>query len=170
LAARYCIRQDANGFIELWLLSVALAGAAVAILLSTRRGIGDRRQRRIAFFWVGALACFLLFTGGFALTIFRWCYESAAPSLGMVLPNAPGKSLDTMICLSPHALAMIHGWILIVVACVAATGLLVLGFQLKGAVRRAVSIAGGALALLFAAANGGLMVFSASWCQSGRLF
>lgn len=169
LSARYCTRQDARGFIELWLVAVALVAGAVAIVRSIRRGIPDERRRGSALFGLGVLVCLLLFTGGFAFTIFRWCYESAAPSLGMIVPNAPA-GIDAMICLSSHALEMIDGWILIVVSCVAAAALLVLGRQLKGTLRRALSFAGAAAVALFATANGGLMLFGASWCQSQRLF
>lgn len=169
MSARYCIRADARGFIELWLVLVALAGGVVAIVRFLRRGIVDPRSRRAALFGVGVLACLILFTAGFAFTIFRWCYESAAPSLGMMVPNAP-KGIDAMICLSSHALEMIDGWILIVASCITAAGLLVLGWQLKGTLRRALSYAGAAAAALFATANGGLMLFGASWCQSQRLF
>lgn len=165
LSARYCIRQDARGFIELWLLAVLLAGAIVAIW----RGIRDRQRKRMAMFWVAALTCAIVFTCGFGLTIFRWCYESAAPSLGMMVPDAP-KGIDAMICFSSHARELIDGWILIVVSCIAAIALLVLGFRGKGVLRRAVSFAGSGLGLLFATANGGLMLFGVSWCQSSRLF
>ena len=169
LAARYCVRQDARGFIELWGLFVGLAGGAVAIALRLRSGIADKTRQRTAWFAFGVLACFLALTGGVAWAIFRWCYESAPASLGMA-SNAPGN-VDLKICLTMHALETIDGWMLIVVACLAALGLLVLGiFQSKSVVRRAVSFAGAAAALLFAIASGGLIFFGISWCQSQRLF
>lgn len=171
LAARYCIRQDARGFIELWGLLVALAAGTSAILLSARRRLGDRKYRLAAVIFAGALGCIILFTGGVAVTIFWWCYESAAASLGMVLPNSFGTNLNTMICLSSHAVETIDQWILIVVSLIVAIGLVVLGiFRYKSVVRRAFTFAGAAVALLFAAANGGLMLFALSWCQSSRLF
>ena len=76
-----------------------------------------------------------------------------------------------MICLSPHAVETIDEWILAVVSFIAAIGLIVLGiFRLKNLLRRALTFAGAAVALVFALANGGLMLFGLAWCQSPRLF
>ena len=170
LTARYCIRQDARGFIELWALLVAVAGAAIALLLSLRRRIGDRTYRLVVVIWAGALTCFLALTLGFALTIFRWCYESAAANLGFVAPNAPAH-LDMMSCLSMRVLNLVDGWILIVALSIAAIALLVLAiFRLRSLWRRALTFAGVAVALLFAVASGGLKAFGIYWCQSSRLF
>jgi hypothetical protein len=169
LAARYCVRQDARGFLELWGLSVGLAGGVVAIASRLRRGIPDKTRYRAGWVVLGVLACLLALTGGVAWTLLRWCYESAPAALGMA-SNAP-PNVDFKICLAMHALETIDGWVLIVVACLATIGLLVLGiFQSKSAVRRALSFTGAAAALLFAIANGGLILFGVSWCQSQRLF
>lgn len=170
LAARYCVRQEARGLVELWALLVALTAGTVALLRSVRRGIGDRTHRRVAISAAAALACFILLTVVVGGTIFRWCYESAAPSLGLVAPDAP-RGIDALVCLSPHAVGMMSGWILIVAACLVALGLVALGvLRFKGAARRALAFAGAGAALLFALADGGLMLFSISWCQSQRLF
>jgi hypothetical protein len=170
LAARYCVRQDARGFVELWGLFVALAAAAVAISISLRRGIGNRLRQRTAFFALGALACLILVTCAVAWAILRWCYESAPALLGMA-PNASGTFLNTEICFSLHALEMMDGWILIAASCIVAVVLLALGiFQLESRVRRALWFAGAAVALIFASASAGLVLFGASWCQSQRLF
>lgn len=168
LAARYCVRQDARGLVELWALLVLLTAGTVALLRSGRRGIGD--QTRVAVFAAASLACFVVLTVGVGGTIFRWCYESAAPSLGLVAPDTP-RGIDALVCLSPHAVGMMSGWILIVLACVVTIGLLALGFvRCKGAARRALAFAGAGAAFLFVLAAGGLMLFSISWCQSQRLF
>jgi cytochrome bd-type quinol oxidase subunit 2 len=170
LALRYCVRQDARGLIALWALLVALTAGAVTLLRSLRRDIGDRTRRRMVVFAFAALACFILLTVGVGGTIFRWCYESAAPSLGLVAPDVP-RGIDALVCLSPHAVGMMSGWILIVLACLVSIGLLALGvLRLRGAVRRALAFAGAGVALLFALADVGLMLFSISWCQSQRLF
>jgi hypothetical protein len=170
LSARYCIRQDARGFIELWALLIALAGAAIAILLSARQRMADRKYRRAALIWTGVLACFILFTGGVALTTFWWCYQSAAASLGMP-PSSSATNIDMKICMSLHAVETIDEWILAVVSFIAAIGLIVLGiFRLKNLLRRALIFAGAAVVLVFALANGGLMLFGLAWCQSPRLF
>lgn len=171
LTARYCARQDARGFIELWGLLIAVAGAAIAILLSARRRIGDRKYRLVAYMSASILACVIFLTGGFALTIFWSCYESAPASLGMVVPNSFGTNLNTMVCVSLHAVETIDEWILTSVFFVASLGLLVMGIlRVRSIVRRALAFAGGAVALLFALANGGLMLFGLAWCQSSRLF
>ncbi len=138
-------------------------------MTALRRETGDRTHRRIAMLGTGVLACLVVLTVGFAVTVFRWCYLSAAPSLGLVPPDAP-HGIDAMICLSTHIVEITNGWILIVAAFVAATGLIALGVFQKSAVRRAVSFAGSAAAVLFAVADGGLMLFGVSWCQSQRLF
>jgi hypothetical protein len=148
---------------------IALAGAAIVILLSARQRVGDRKDRLAAFIWAGALGCVMLFSAGVASTIFWWCYQSAAASLGM--PSSSGTNLNMMICLSPHAVETIDEWILAVVSFIAATGLIILGiFRLKNLLRRALTFAGAAVALVFALANGGLMLFGLAWCQSSRLF
>lgn len=171
LAARYCIRQDVRGFIELWALFLALAGATIALLLAARRHINDRTYRLAALIYAGVLACLTFLTVAFAATIFRWCYESAAASLGMVESNSPTKGLDAMICLSSHALGMMNGWILTVITVAVTIGLLVLAiFRIKRPMGRALAFSGAAVGLVFAFAVGGMMLFSASWCQSSRLF
>jgi hypothetical protein len=112
----------------------------------------------------------MLLTAGVASTIFWWCYQSAAASLGMP-PSSSGTNLDMMICLSPHAVETIDEWILAVVSFIAAIGLIVLGiFRLKNLLRRALTFAGAAVVLVFALANDGLMLFGLAWCQSPRLF
>jgi hypothetical protein len=158
LSAKYCIRQDARGFIELWGLSIALAAAAIAV----------RREARV---WAGLLACLILLTVVVALTIFWWCYQSATATLGMVLPNSYGTFLNTMSCMSTHAVETIDEWILLVLSFIAAIGLVVLGIlRLKSLAGRALTFTGAAVALLFAAANGFLILFGLAWCQSSRLF
>jgi len=158
LAAKYCIRQDARGFIELWGLSIALTVGAIATLRSSR-------------FFASVLIFFVLAGGGVALATFWSCYESAGPSLGVVLPNSPARGLDAMICLSSHAVENIEGWILLVVSIVVACGLAVLGvLGPKSLTRRALVFAGAAAALLFAIGLGALLLFGISWCQSSRLF
>lgn len=170
LSARYCVRQDARGFIELWGLLIALAGAAIAILLSARQRMRDRKYRRAALIWAGILACFILLTGGVALITFWWCYQSAAASLGMP-PSSSVTNIDMKICMSSHAVETIDEWILAVVSFIAAIGLIVLGiFRLKNLLGRALTFAGAAVVLVFALANGGLMLFGLAWCQSSRLF
>jgi cytochrome bd-type quinol oxidase subunit 2 len=170
LAARYCVRQDARGIVELWGLLVALTAGTVAILRFVRHGSGDRTRRRVAVSAAAALACFIVLTVGVGGTIFRWCYESAAPSLGFVAPDTP-RGIDALVCLSPHAVGMMNGWILIVLTCLVAIGLLALGIvRCKGAARRALAFGGAGAAFLCALAGGGLMLFSISWCQSQRLF
>jgi len=157
LTARYCVRQDARGFIALWAVVVALAAAAAG-------------TRRVSRFAAVALASLIVLSVGFASIVFRWCYESAAPSLGLVV-GTPGKGLDAIVCLSPHAVEMIYGWIAIVVSCVAAIGLVLFGIsQRKSALRRGLSFGGAVAALLFAAANFAFMLFGIAWCQSQRLF
>jgi len=170
LAARYCVRQDIRGFVELWGLLLGLAGAAFAIFYVARTGVEDRVRRTAAFICAGILTCLMLCTAALWFTIFRWCYLSAAASLGMA-PSTPVPGLDAMICLNSNALATINGWILVVVSCVAAIGLLFLGiFRMKRLLSRAISYAGAAVTLLFAVVNGFLIVFGTSWCQSHRLF
>lgn len=170
LAVRYCVRQDARGLVELWALLVALTAGTAALLRSLRRGIEDRTRRSVAVFAFATLAGFIVLSVAVAGTILRWCYESAAPSLGLVAPNTP-RGIDALVCLSPHAVGMMSGWILIVLACLVAIGLLALGvLRLKGAVRRALAFAAAGVAFLFALADAGLMLFSISWCQSQRLF
>jgi hypothetical protein len=159
LVARYCIRQDARGLLELWAVLVVLAAAFVALV-----------RRRATRFLTGVFVVFWVLTAGLASTVFLWCFESAAPSLGTVLPSSPKLGLGAMICLNSHALEIIDGWILIVISCIGASLLLVLNGRLKSTVGRGLSFAGIAGALLFATANSGLILFSAAWCQSNRLF
>jgi hypothetical protein len=149
---------------------VALAAAAIVILLSARQRIGDRKYRRAARTWTGVLACFILLTGGVALTTFWWCSESAAASLGMP-PSSSATNIDMKVCMSMHAVETIDEWILAVVSFIAAIGLIVLGiYRLKNLLRRTLAFAGAAMALIFALANGGLVLFGLAWCQSPRLF
>jgi len=156
LAARYCIRQDARGFIELWGLVLVLAGAATA----TR-----------ATWWRGTLACAILLTGALAAAIFWACAASAPASLGTVAANPYGRNLDAMICVSSHAVETIDEWISIVAAFVVAIGLIALGiFRFRKLPARGFAFAAGAVLLLFAAANGGLLLVGLSWCHSSRLF
>lgn len=170
LTARYCLRQDARSFIELWALSIALAGTVVAIYLSRRHRMADRNQRRVVLTSTAILTCFAALTLALGLAIFRWCYESAAATLGVILPDASGN-LDFMSCLNLHALETADGWIVIVVSGIVAIGLLALAmFRLKGRVRRALTFIAGAAALFFAVGNVGLVLFGISWCQSSRLF
>jgi hypothetical protein len=170
LAARYCIRQDARGFIELWGLLIALAAAETGVLLSARR-MGDRKHRVWTRIWAAVLGCAILLSGAVALILFRWCYESAAASLGVVLPNTPLANLDMKICMTSHAFETINNWITIVVPVIAAVGLAQLAFlRFSGVAGRVLTFAGAAVALLFAAASGGLMLFGLGWCQSSRLF
>jgi hypothetical protein len=171
LAARYCLRQDARGFLELLAFLVVLAAAAVATLRSMRRRAADADYRRAASVWAGGLACAFVLSLGVGLTIFRWCAESAGPALGVVLPTSPQSGLDAMICYSMNAVRLIEGWIVVVVAAIAAIGLFAVGvFARRSWVSRAVALAGAVVALLFATASGFLILFSMSWCQSHRLF
>ena len=171
LAARYCVRQDARGFIEIWGLVLVLAAAASAILVSARRKAADGRYRRVAYVCAGILACFIVLSGGFALAIFRWCYESAAASLGMVDLSSPTAGLDWKICMSMHAVETLREWIVLVVSCILAAGLIVLGIvRFKRLMSRALALAGAAAALLFVAVVGFFMLFGFGWCQSSRLF
>lgn len=171
LAARYCIRQDARGFIALWALIVALASATLGLFFAARRRVADRRDRFAAFAFAGALGCLTVLTAAFGLTIFRWCYESAAASLGMTSASPTGKQIDSLICLSPHAVELIGSWILAIVSLVAALALLLVGvFRLRKPLQKALTFGGAAAALLFAMVNVGFMLFSISWCQSPRLF
>ena len=158
LAAKYCIRQDARGFIELWGLSIALTAGAIATLRSSR-------------FFAGVLVLLVLASGAIGSIVFWWCYRSAGPALGVVLPDSPRTGLDAMICLSSHAVENIEGWMLLVVSIVVACGLAVLGvLGPKSLTRRALIFAGAAAALLFTIGLGGLLLFGISWCQSSRLF
>jgi hypothetical protein len=84
---------------------------------------------------------------------------------------ASGTNLDMMICSSSHAVETIDEWILFVLSFIAAIGLVILGiFRIERLARRALTFAGAGVALLFALANGGLMLFGLAWCQSSRLF
>ena len=171
LAARYCVRQDARGFIELWGFLLALAGAATAILRSARRKADDQTYRRVAYVCAGILACAFLLTGGLGLAIFRWCYESAAASLGMVDVNSPTTGLDWMICMSMHAVETINEWVTLVTACLLAAGSIVLGiFRFKKLAPRILLFTGAVAALLFAWLVVFFMLFGVGWCQSSRLF
>lgn len=157
LAARYCIRQDARGFIELWGLVLVLAAAAVAM--------------RSKPWWAAAFACVILITAAFGAAIFWSCTVSAPASLGMVVANPYGTNLDTMICVSSHAVETIDEWIWIVASFAAATGLIALGIlRFRKLLARGLAFAGSAVLLIFAAASGGLLLFGVSWCQSSRLF
>lgn len=157
LALRYCVRQDARGFVELWALVVTLAAAALWI-------------RRASRFAAGALVCLIVLSAGFALIMFRWCYVAAAPSLGLVI-GTPPKNINFIVCMYPHVVENIDGWIVIVLSCVATIGLVLLGIaQRKSAPRRVLSFVGAVAAFLFAIANFGLLLFGISWCQSSRLF
>jgi len=156
-ALRYCVRQDARGFIELWALVVALAAAALSI-------------RRASSSAAVALACLVVLSVGFGLITFSWCYEAAAPSLGLVV-GAPPKNINFMTCIYPHVVETIDGWIVIVLSCVAGVALVLLGIaQRRSASRRAFSFVSAVAVFLFAIINVGGLLFGISWCQSSRLF
>lgn len=156
-ALRYCVRQDARGFIELWALVVALAAAALSI-------------RRTSSFAAAALACAAVLSAGFGLMVFGWCYESAAPSLGLVV-GAPPKNINFMTCIYPHVVETIDGWIAIVLSCVGGVALVLLGIsRRKSALHRALSFVGAVAVFLFAIVSVGGLLFGISWCQSSRLF
>ena len=171
LSAKYCLRQDARGFIELWALLVALAAATVALLGTVRQKTVERARRLASLTGAAIVACLLLLTGAFGATVFRWCYDSAAPSLGFVPPTTPGKGIDTLICLSSHAVATIDGWIVFVAACLLAAGLAIWGiFRLTRPLHRVLAVTGAAITSFAALADGALLLFGVSWCQSQRLF
>lgn len=156
LAARYCVRQDARGFIEAWAFVVALAVLAVGM-------------RRAGALWRGALGCVAILTAAFALAVFRWCQESAAASLGYVAGDV--SNIDAKICYSSHAVETIEGWLAIAAALLAAVGLSILGVRRrKSLVQAGLCVFGALVALFFAIIGCALLVFSLSWCQSHRLF
>jgi hypothetical protein len=134
LSVRYCARQDATGLLELWALTLVLAGAAVAILLAARLKSGRPNHQSATRLLAGGILFFALLTGALALFIIYGCSMTAAGSQGL-LSDLPARTLTMLQCLNGDVLATVGAWVLLVGSAIAALQLLVLGI-----VRRNVAI------------------------------
>ena len=155
LSARYCARQDATAFIELWALLLVLIAAAVV----------TRKRSRV---YSGTLVVFAALTAAYGSSIFYGCSMTAANEQGLGSDLA-ASTFNILRCLGNDALGTATGWALLVVLCLAAIALLVLGVVRWKALTRVLAFAGSAVLLILTFALAFFLVFGFSWCTSQRL-
>lgn len=160
LGARYCVRQEAQAFMWLWGLLLALAGAAVIV------------RRRGRHFEAAVLLFLAVCTSAVGLVAFYACYASAPYSMGLgAPPSLSAARLTALTCLGRGAFDLASIWTIVTVSCSAALGLVAWGrTRGKTAALRACLYVGAALLLLVAAAAVFGWFFGFSWCSSSRLF
>lgn len=169
LSVRYCVRQDAATFLELWAFVVLLAGASVAAFAASSRNAEHPRYPFALRFCAGTLLLFTVLTGILGVSILYGCLWTAASLQGMGT-NLPSRTYALLSCLYQAGTDMAHAWMLAVVFFTCAIALLVVGIFRRNAAVRVVSFLGSPLLLILALASMGGLIFAFSWCTSRRLF
>ena len=157
LSARYCARQDAHAFLVLWGLLLLLAGSAVAA------------QRFKARFFSRAILLFAFLTVALSASIFYGCSMTAASEQGLG-SDLPAGTYTFLRCLGWDALSTVLGWTILVVSCIVALGLVVVGIRHRRKAVRIVAPIGAALLSIVTLLMGLGLLFGFSWCTSERLF
>lgn len=156
LSVRYCVRQDATAFLELWALLLALAGAAVA-LRSTARA------------WSRGLLCCAALIAAVGASIIIGCTMTGAADQGQGWDFSPAW-YTPLRCMGYDALWSVNNWCSIVIFAIAGIALLQLGIVRRKTATRVFAFSGSAVLLILTLLSGFFLLFGYSWCSSSRLF